>query len=438
MPRSGYTQEQEEWARRFNQSSEEEKRRMGQGPLPGNAYSSYTDTHYREGRAISRQEYEEERRERKRRTERNRQQERREKEKKEETPNNANVEVRYYQNAPDEQGNFSGQYRTASAEENEKNNQFRQQQLTNQEILDQNNPNEQSFWENVANAGLEPVSLGTNAILSATEYLSGQEQGAYGRSSIEQIRRDIPGAGGAGLFIALGGTVAMGAEVAGLIKGIGAIGTTATAGTAAGKTTSAAAGIVSRYGTAAQTATAIERLGEVANNTATATKKISYLRKLARSAKNPTFVLGVLASAFGLGFYTTQFWAPNEKGDAITTLTIAQKTALDRKNYNDVLAIAEQIEDAANIATNIPLVGFAEAEMAKFNAGVKTSEIYKKEALNAIEKERERKRKTTEEEMANPQEKKEPKWIQIEGKWKPNLKNKNWKKERNRNVWTGD
>lgn len=101
-----------------------------------------------------------------------------------------------------------------------------------------------------------------------------------------------------------------------------------------------------------------------ANNLKTAALKTSYLARLASAAKNPYTVLAVL----GTTLYTSLFWAPNEKGDALVTLAIAQRDAVEAGDLDLVNEIADLIEETADIAAGIPVKGFIEAELAKFEA----------------------------------------------------------------------
>ena len=119
----------------------------------------------------------------------------------------------------------------------------------------------------------------------------------------------------------------------------------------------------------------------VANNAKNFALKKSYLQKLAATAKNPKVVLGILASTL----YTSLFWAPNEKGDALTTLTIAQRTALQNGDAESVLEINEMIQEVNDIAASIPVIGFIKAELAKFKAAAKSSQVSVDEAIKIME-----------------------------------------------------
>ena len=106
------------------------------------------------------------------------------------------------------------------------------------------------------------------------------------------------------------------------------------------------------------------KTGRVAINSKTGVLKSSYLMKLAATASNPVAVLGLL----GTTLFTSLFWAPNEKGDALTLLTIAQRDAVKAGEPELALKIGELIEETADIAANIPVIGFIQAELAKFEA----------------------------------------------------------------------
>ena len=114
----------------------------------------------------------------------------------------------------------------------------------------------------------------------------------------------------------------------------------------------------------------------VANNSKNFMLKKSFLTKLASTAKDPRVVLGILASTL----YTSLFWAPNEKGDALTTLTIAQRDALRNGNTEGVFEINNLIQETLEISASIPVIGFMKAEIAKFKAAAKASEISAKAA----------------------------------------------------------
>jgi len=116
----------------------------------------------------------------------------------------------------------------------------------------------------------------------------------------------------------------------------------------------------------------------VTNNAKNFALKKTYLQKLAATAKDPRVMLGILASVV----YTSLFWAPNEKGDALTTLTIAQRDALRNGDTEAVLEINDLIQETLDISANIPVIGFIKAELAKFKAAAKASET----SANAAQK----------------------------------------------------
>ncbi len=107
-----------------------------------------------------------------------------------------------------------------------------------------------------------------------------------------------------------------------------------------------------------------------ANNLKTAALKQGFLAGLASKAKSPIAVLGLL----GTVLYTSLFWAPNEKGDALTLLTIAQRDAVKAGDIDLANEIGDLIEETADIAASIPVLGFIQAELAKFEAARKASE----------------------------------------------------------------
>lgn len=114
----------------------------------------------------------------------------------------------------------------------------------------------------------------------------------------------------------------------------------------------------------------------VANNAKSFAMKKTILQKITATATNPRVVLGLIASTV----YTSLFWAPNEKGDALTTLTITQANALKNGDAESVREINNLIQETQEISASIPVVGFIEAEKAKFAAAAKASETYMKEA----------------------------------------------------------
>lgn len=170
-------------------------------------------------------------------------------------------------------------------------------------------------------------------------------------------REQITQAGVLGLSVASLGVAAAGAGLA------------ASAGLTGAPTASAASGrLISQKIT--------ERIGlgggRVLVNTYNAGKVTSYLGRLVQAAKQPHVVLAILAT----GLYTSFFWAPNEKGDAMITLAIAQREALKAEDFQSVLEIGEAMKEANDIQANIPAIGFTEAERAKFKASIKASDVY--------------------------------------------------------------
>jgi len=91
--------------------------------------------------------------------------------------------------------------------------------------------------------------------------------------------------------------------------------------------------------------------------------------------------LGLVASTL----YTSLFWAPNEKGDALTTLTITQSNALKAGDTESVQEIDKLIQETYEISASIPVFGFLKAELAKFETAAKASETYMKEAEKIME-----------------------------------------------------
>jgi len=175
-----------------------------------------------------------------------------------------------------------------------------------------------------------------------------------------------------GKVLGLGALIGAAAISAGtILAGFGAAATTATAtaGTSIPKVATAAAGI--------QKATKAAKAGQLATNTKNVTKTLSYFAKLAKKAKSPSTVVGIL----GVLAYTSTFWGPNEKGDALTSLGLAQKEALRSGQYDMVAEIHEAIEEANAIKASTPVVGFVKSELAKFNALRLTSKTNMQSAI---------------------------------------------------------
>lgn len=115
----------------------------------------------------------------------------------------------------------------------------------------------------------------------------------------------------------------------------------------------------------------------IANNAKNYKLKVSYLTQLASKARSPGAVLAVL----GTLLYTSLFWGPNEKGDALFTYVIAQRDALEAGDIETVEEINEIISDTAEISASIPVIGFIQAELAKVDAALTSSEA----AMRAVE-----------------------------------------------------
>ena len=113
------------------------------------------------------------------------------------------------------------------------------------------------------------------------------------------------------------------------------------------------------------------RFARVENNVKNYNLKLNFLRKLASKSTNPSAILGIIGSVL----FTSLFWAPNEKGDALTTYTIAQKTALDGGDIEMVQEIDALIQETLEISASVPLVGFVKSEIAKFKSGATSSKV---------------------------------------------------------------
>jgi len=107
----------------------------------------------------------------------------------------------------------------------------------------------------------------------------------------------------------------------------------------------------------------------------------SYLQNLAKSAKNPLIVLGVL----GTVAYTSLWWAPNEKGDALTSLRLSLSEAAEMEDWEMVDEIDEALQETLEIIPFIPADGFIRSELSKFNAAALESKLIKRESDRARE-----------------------------------------------------
>ena len=153
------------------------------------------------------------------------------------------------------------------------------------------------------------------------------------------------------------------------------------------------------------------KTGRVAINAKTLGLKTGYLTKMVATLKNPTVVLGLIGSALYFSL-----WGQNEKGDAMTSLSMAQREAAEMGEVEMVNKLAEQLEEADEIMAGLPFIGFLNAEKAKFGGIVSASNTYVELAIKqreknqkALDKEEERaneptfseQRKTADEESRN-------------------------------------
>ena len=103
-------------------------------------------------------------------------------------------------------------------------------------------------------------------------------------------------------------------------------------------------------------------------NTKTAAKTTSYLKKLGYSAT----AIGVIS-----GYLFSIPWSLNEKSDALTTITIAQRDAEKAKDWETVAeydALIQEISDVSWAETLTPFYNVGAAVMDKFKASKITSE----------------------------------------------------------------
>jgi len=121
---------------------------------------------------------------------------------------------------------------------------------------------------------------------------------------------------------------------------------------------------------------ALPTAAKITTNTKTAGLVSSYLTKLVAGLSNPMVALGVL----GTTLYTSLFWGPNEKGDALMTLSIVQGQAAKNQDWEMVEEINTLIQETSNISASMPVIGFGKSELAKFDAALVASETYMRAA----------------------------------------------------------
>lgn len=136
------------------------------------------------------------------------------------------------------------------------------------------------------------------------------------------------------------------------------------------------AGFVRGAGTITKLSTGqlIGRTGGFAVNSKNVALTGSYLTKLVSGLKNPLLHLGLISTVA----YTSLFWGPNEKGDALTLLTIAQRDAVEVGDVDMVKKIDDLIQETNDIVAGIPVIGFIQAEIAKFKSASIASEQNKR------------------------------------------------------------
>lgn len=119
---------------------------------------------------------------------------------------------------------------------------------------------------------------------------------------------------------------------------------------------------------------------KLALNTVTASKTASYLAKLAKATTHPMVVLGIV----GTIAYTSTFWGPNEKGDALQGLGIIAGSAAKIGNVSLVDDIGLAIQEAYDINANMPIIGFGKAEKAKYKFALLAYETNRQLAIANI------------------------------------------------------
>ena len=103
-------------------------------------------------------------------------------------------------------------------------------------------------------------------------------------------------------------------------------------------------------------------------NTKTAAKTTSYLKKLGYSAT----AIGIIS-----GYLFSIPWSLNEKSDALTTITIAQRDAVKAEDWETVAeydALIQEISDVSWAETLAPFYNVGKATMDKFTASKLVSE----------------------------------------------------------------
>ena len=126
-----------------------------------------------------------------------------------------------------------------------------------------------------------------------------------------------------------------------------------------GVASSATGKIVSRFGTAAQTA--------ARTNTVTAAKSTSYLSKALSFAKAPLVALGILGPA--LGTYPWAEWADAEAIDSLVFTLDAADKANDEELYSEVELLLDDILDK-NFWESVPVSNVILASINKKRAAV--------------------------------------------------------------------
>ncbi len=170
-------------------------------------------------------------------------------------------------------------------------------------------------------------------------------------------------------------------------------------------------------------------------NTYNARKSASLLAKLGRGLTNK-YTLGLLGTA---GF-TSFFWGPDTKNDALTTYGIGVNSALARQDYGAVLELAEAGRQAADINAKIPITGFGQASGARVKSFLDIAEAAEKEAMEQMSKvtraeERAQRSLLDNVEFQDPGSG-EPKWIPKDGGGvRPNPRHPGWEPDPNRPGW---
>jgi len=180
-----------------------------------------------------------------------------------------------------------------------------------------------------------------------------------------------------------------------LLYGAAAQGSIPTMGAVLSKGTQIASGDVSHMGKVAEASSGWlpegkliiapgSKIAKLFLNPKVAKLTTGYLTKLVAGLKNPILHLSII-SAIG---YTSLFWGPNEKSDALTTAVITMRDAVRAGKPEEALETGDTIESAVNISASVPIKGFGESEAAKVETALQAARFYREEALAMLDEKR--------------------------------------------------